>query len=217
MKQDSGTVSSWQEKSDAPGRRFLRGMRLPLVLAAPAAAALAGDLGGDAGGEWAVYALLLAALVVTRLLWRYLSLRRRQSTWRGEPRVIGTLLARPAYPLPVRREWRWLSHPAVCVALAAALTVMLYWAVILNYLQLPMYWLAALIAMVIVNLWCWKQPLWLALFVGAGVGLLSLVGWLADYLSVMGALVLMAGVVGAAVVAVATISRRIGSSSVSAE
>ncbi len=217
MKQDSGTVISWQDKSDSPGRRCLRALRLPLLLGAVAAVALAGDIGDDIGNEWAVYALLLAALGVLSLLWRYVILRRRQNIWRGEPRVIGTLLARPAYPLPVRREWRWFSHPAVCVPLAVALTVMLYWAVVMNYLQLPFHWLAALIALATINLWCWKQPMWLALFVSTGVGLFSLFGWLADFLTAVGAMALLVGLIGMAVVAIIMVGRRFGSDSVSAE
>lgn len=217
MKQDSDTVISWKEKSDSPGRRCLRALRFPLLLGAAAAVVLAGDIGDDITREWAVYALMLAVLGVLSLLWGYVGLRRRQRAWRGEPRVIGTLLARPAYPLPVKREWRWLSHPVVCIPLAMALTAMLYWAAVVNYLQLPFHWLAALIALAIVNLWCWEQPLWLALFVSVGVGLFSLFGWLADYLGAAGAIALLIGVLALGVVAIAMFSRRFGSGPVSTE
>lgn len=210
MKQERDTGKAWQDESDSPRRHLRRRLRGPLLLALAAAAAY----GVGVSAEGSRYALLLAAFGALCLLWRYVALRRRQRLWRGEPLIIRSVLAGPVCGVPVVREWHWASHPAVCVPLAIALTAMLYWVLVLNRLQLPYYWLLALALLLIASLWCWRHPLLLMLVVSIGVGVLSLFGWLAERLSVIGAIGVMLGVLTLVTAGIAGISKHMDKNSV---
>jgi hypothetical protein len=85
-------------------------------------------------------------------------------------------------------EWRWASSLLVRVPLAIGLIVALYWAIVLNALQLPAPWLFAVALLALLNLWCWSEPLLLVVIVVPGVLLLALIGWLIETLSLAGAI-----------------------------
>lgn len=205
MKQGRDTGNAGQDDSDWPTRRWLRRLAW---LALPAAVVAAGHA-LDMTGEPTQVALLLAASVVLAWLWRVLARRRRRRLWHAEPRIIRSVLQRPASRVPAEREWRWASHPAVCAPLALALAGMLYWVAVLHLMQLPFYWLLALALLLIANLWCWPQPWLLVPIVVAGVGVLSLSGWLVVQLSPAGAIVAMLGLAALGYAGVARFAQRI--------
>ena len=97
-------------------------------------------------------------------------------------------LPNPVSRIPVELEWRWASSLLVRVPLAIGLIVALYWAIVLNALQLPAPWLFAVALLALLNLWCWSEPLLLVVIVVPGVLLLALVGWLIETLSLAGAI-----------------------------
>ncbi len=205
MKQRRDTGNAWQDESDLPSRR--RWQRLAW-LALLAVAVSVGYLLG-LHRQPAQLVLLLAFGVLAGWLWRAIARRRRRRLWHDEPRIIRSVLQRPVRRVPEERDWRLASHPAVCTPLALALAGMLYWAAVLNHMQLPVSWLLALALLLIVNLWCWPQPGLLALIVSVSVGALWLFGWLASHVSLAGAIALMLGVIALGSAGVAGFVQRI--------
>ncbi len=205
MKQGRDTGNAWQDESGSPPRRWRRRLAWLALLAA---ALSAGHLLGLQHHP-AQLVLLLAGLLAAGWLWRSVARRRRRRLWHDEPRIIRSVLQRPVRRVPDEREWRLASHPAICVPLALALAGMLYWAAVLNHMQLPFYWLLALALLLIANLWCWPQPWLLVPIVVIGVGALSLFGWLASRVSLAGAVAVMLGLLALGSAGVAGFAQRI--------
>lgn len=118
-------------------------------------------------------------------------------------------LPSPVSRIPVEREWQWPSHPLVSGPLAVALVGMLYWTIVVNHLQLAIEWLLATVVLALLNLWCWREPLLLALVVITSVVLLALIGWAVEAYSLAGALAVLLTLSVAIAVAVIEIRKRI--------
>lgn len=209
MKQGRDTGNAWQDESDPPPHRWRRRLAWLVLLAAVVAAGYVSGLLIDP----AQLMLLSIGLVGVGWLWRVIARRRRRRLWHDAPQVVRSVLQRPVRPVPVEREWRFASHPAFCVPLALSLAGMLYWAAVLNRMQLPFYWLLALALLLIANLWCWRQPWLLVLIVSVCVGMLSLFGWLAAKVSVAVAIVVMLAFLAIGAAGIARIAQRINRNS----
>ncbi len=204
MKQGSGIDKAWQDDSDTPRRRWLRRLRWPLGLGMAAAAGWFSGLVADE----AELAVLLVACAVLVLLWRRWSGRRAERRWRRDAVLFEPPLPRPVSSIDDEREWHWPAHPLIRMPLAVALTGLLYWALVLNQLQLPALWLVAVAVVALFTLWCWGEPLLLVLFVAAGVALLALLRWLSDVLTVAGTVGVLIGLLAAGAIAVSEIRKR---------
>lgn len=205
MGQGRSTDSNWQDDSDSRTRRWLRRLRWPLGLAAVAAA---GGVTGIAQ-DWLDFAGMLGSATVLALAWRSWSARRGQRRWRRDSVLVMPALPSPVSRIPVEREWQWPSHPLVSGPLAVALVGMLYWTIVVNHLQLPIEWLLATVVLALLNLWCWHEPLLLALVVIISVVLLALIGWALEAYSLAGALAVLLLLSVATAVAVIEIRKRI--------
>ncbi len=205
MGQGRSTDSDWQDGSDSRTRRWLRRLRWPLGLASVVA------VGGITGiaQEWSHFAGLLGGTTVLALGWRSWSARRGQRRWRHDSLLVMPELPSPVSRIPVEREWQWPSHPLVSGPLAIALVGMLYWTLVVNHLQLPIEWLLATVLLALLNLWCWREPLLLALGVVASVALLALIGWAVETFSLVGALAVLLAVLAVVATAVFEIRKRI--------
>ena len=206
MKLGSGIDHRWQDKdADSPFRRWRRRLRLPTLLTV---LALLAHATGLARG-WVELTGLLFPVGLALVLWQSWSVRRGQRRWRRDSVLVMPELPSPVSRIPVEREWRWPSHPLVQAPLAMALIGMLYWAIVLNHLQLPVEWLLATVLLALVNLWCWREPLLLVLIVVLSVAILALLGWAVETFSVIGAMVMLAGLSAVVAIAVAEIRKRI--------
>ena len=183
MKQERGIEGDWQDDSDSPRRRWTRRLRWTgglIVLSA------LGYLTGIAR-SWPQLLLLLIVVSSVVMLVRLWLARRGQRRWRRDSALVVPSLPSPVSRIPVEREWLWTSSPVVRAPLAIALIAALYWAIVLNELQLPAHQLFVVALLAFVNLWCWHEPLLLVLIVIPGVIVLALLGWLVDTFSLMGA------------------------------
>jgi len=205
MKQGRDIEGDWQQDAETPRQRWLRRLRW---LAALGALAALGRLSGLAGNWFAMLALLVSVSLVAVMvqLW---SARRGQRRWRRDSALVVPSLPNPVSRIPVEREWLWPSSLLVRVPLAVALIVALYWAIVINELQLPGYSLFAVALLAFVNLWCWHEPLLLVLIVIPGVLLLAVLGWLVDTFSLAGALGVLLGLSVIVAIAVAEIRKRL--------
>ena len=204
MKQERGIDGDWQDDTDTPRRRWMRRLRRTTGLLAVAAL---GYWTGLATGWLQMLALLLAAVIVG-WVWQSWSARRGQRRWRHDSALVVPSLPSPVSRIHVEREWRWPSSPLVRAPLAIALIGALYWAIVLNELQLPAEVLFAVVLLALVNLWCWHEPLLLVLIVIPGVLVLALLGWLVDTFTVAGAIGVMLGLSLVIAITVAEIRKR---------
>ena len=198
MRQRRVDDTNWQGDSESPGRRRLRRFLNSVVLIAIAVIAyITGFV-----RNWVEIGLLTLAIVVAMTLWRRWNEQSGVRRWRRDSDMVVPSLPNPVSRIPVELEWRWASSLLVRVPLAIGLIVALYWAIVLNALQLPAPWLFAVALLALLNLWCWSEPLLLVVIVVPGVLLLALVGWLIDTLSLAGAIGVL--IVLAVLVAIST-------------
>ena len=205
MKQERDIEGDWQDDADTPRRRWLRRLRW---LAGLSVLATLGHLSGLAG-TWLTMLALLATVSLVVVLLQLLSARRGQRRWRRDSALVVPSLPNPVSRIPVEREWLWPSSLLVRVPLGVALIVALYWAIVINELQLPAYALFAVALLAFVNLWCWHEPLLLVLIVIPGVLLLAVLGWLVDTFSLAGALGVLLGLSVIVAIMVAEIRKRL--------
>lgn len=187
MKDGHPIRSDWQDDSDAPSRRWLRGLRWLAGLMAVAALAYLSGLADD----WRALLVLLGTFGLTAMLWRAWSARRGKRRWRRDSSLVVPSLPMPVSRISAEREWSWPSKPLVRAPMAIALVIALYWAIVMNQLQLPPPQLFAVVLLALVNLWCWHDPLLLVLIVIPCVMLLALMGWLVASFSLIGAIGLL--------------------------
>lgn len=204
MKQRSGIDQAWQDDSDTPRRRWLRRLRWLLGSGLVAALAWVAGLARDPID----LAALLAVCIVPAFLWQRWRIRLAERRWRRDAILFEPPLPKPVSRIDDEREWRWPAHPLVRIPLAIGSTGLLYWALVLHQLQLPALWLVAIAVVVLLSLWCWREPVVLVLMMAAGVALLALLRWLSDLLTVAGAIGVLFAVLAAAVVAFAEIRKR---------
>jgi len=189
MKQERGIEGDWKDDSDTPRRRWGRRLRRLVGLAVVAELAYLTGL----VRSWSAMAVLLIAVVCVVMLGRLWIARRGQRRWRRDSALVVPSLPIPVSRIPVEREWLWTSSPLVRTPLAIALIAALYWAIVLNELQLPALELFAVALLAFVNLWCWHEPLLLVLIVIPGVTVLALLGWLIETFSLAGAIGILIG------------------------
>ncbi len=197
MKQHRGIDLAWQDEPDAPRRRWLRRLRWPFGLGVLAA------LGWFSGlaRSWPDFVLLLGSVSLVVLLVQARIERRQQRRWRSDSRLFEPPLPKPISSVPVEQEWRWPSHPLVSIPLAITMIAALYWVLVEHHMQVAGGWLLAILVLALVNLWSWRQPLLWAAIVTVGVALSALVRWLAEWLTVPGALLLLCAAAAAVVYA----------------
>lgn len=184
MRQQHVDDNNWKGDSESPGRRRLRRFLNAVALIAIAATAYVTGVVRN----WVEIGLLALAIVCVVALWRRWNDQSAVRRWRRDSDMVVPSLPNPVSRIPVELEWRWASSLLVRVPLAIGLIVALYWAIVLNALQLPAPWLFAVALLALLNLWCWSEPLLLVVIVVPGVLLLALVGWLIDTLSLAGAI-----------------------------
>lgn len=204
MKQGRDIEGDWKDDEDSPRRRWARRLRWAVGLAA---VLVLGQITGITG-DWLQMLALLILVVVGVLLARVWSARRGQRRWRRDSALVVPSLPNPVSRIPVEREWRWPSSPLVRVPLAAALIAALYWAIVLNELQLPAHLLFAVALLAFVNLWCWHEPLLLVAIVVPGVALLAVLGWLIEVFSIAGAVGVLLGLSVVVAITVAEFRKR---------
>ena len=204
MKQGRDIEGDWNDDEDTPRRRWLRRLRWPAGLATVAALANLTGLAGD----WLELLVLLVLVSTLALLLRAWAVRRGQRRWRRDSALVVPSLPTPVSRIPAEREWLWPSSPLVRAPLAIALIVALYWAIVLNGLQLPAHLLFAVALLAFVNLWCWHEPLLLVLIVVPGVALLALLGWLVEVFSLAGAVGVLLGMSVVVAITVAEFRKR---------
>ena len=198
MRQQHVDDNNWQGDSESPGRRRLRRFLNAVALIAIATTAYITGVVRN----WVEIGLLTLAIVSVVALWRRWNEQSGVRRWRRDSDMVVPSLPNPVSRIPVELEWRWASSLLVRVPLAIGLIVALYWAIVLNALQLPAPWLFAVALLALLNLWCWSEPLLLVVIVVPGVLLLALVGWLIDTLSLAGAIGVL--IVLAVLVAIST-------------
>ena len=198
MRQQHVDDNNWQGDSESPGRRRLRRFLNAVALIAIATTAYITGVVRN----WVEIGLLTVAIVSAVALWRRWNEQSSVRRWRRDSDMVVPSLPNPVSRIPVAMEWRWASSLLVRVPLAIGLIVALYWAIVLNALQLPAPWLFAVALLALLNLWCWSEPLLLVVIVVPGVLLLALVGWLIDTLSLAGAIGVL--IVLAVLVAIST-------------
>lgn len=184
MRQQHGDDNNWQGDSESPGRRRLRRFLNAVALIAIATTAYITGVVRN----WVEIGLLTLTIVSVVALWRRWNEQSGVRRWRRDSDMVVPSLPNPVSRIPVELEWRWASSLLVRVPLAIGLIVALYWAIVLNALQLPAPWLFAVALLALLNLWCWSEPLLLVVIVVPGVLLLALIGWLIDTLSLAGAI-----------------------------
>ena len=184
MRQQHVDDNNWKGDSESPGRRRLRRFLNAVALIAIATTAYITGVVRN----WVEIGLLTLAIVSVVALWRRWNEQSGVRRWRRDSDMVVPSLPNPVSRIPVELEWRWASSLLVRVPLAIGLIVALYWAIVLNALQLPAPWLFAVALLALLNLWCWSEPLLLVVIVVPGVLLLALVGWLIETLSLAGAI-----------------------------
>lgn len=184
MRQQHVDDNNWKGDSESPGRRRLRRFLNAVALIAIATTAYITGVVRN----WVEIGLLTLAIVSVVALWRRWNEQSGVRRWRRDSDMVVPSLPNPVSHIPVELEWRWASSLLVRVPLAIGLIVALYWAIVLNALQLPAPWLFAVALLALLNLWCWSEPLLLVVIVVPGVLLLALVGWLIETLSLAGAI-----------------------------
>jgi hypothetical protein len=184
MTQRRGEETNWEGNSESPGRRRLR--RFFSVCALITIAVISYITG--LVRNWVEIGVLTLGIVALVTVWRRWQEQRGQRRWRRDSALVVPSLPNPVSHIPVELEWRWAASPLIRAPLAVALIAALYWAIVLNALQLPAHWLFAVALLALLNLWCWSEPLMLVLIVVPGVLLLAVVGWLVDNLSLAGAI-----------------------------
>jgi hypothetical protein len=184
MTQQRGEETNWEGNSESPGRRRLRRIFSACALITIAVIAYITGLVRN----WVEIGVLTLGIVVLTTLWRRWREQRGQRRWRRDSALVVPSLPNPVSHIPVALEWRWAASPLIRAPLATALIAALYWAIVLNALQLPAHWLFAVALLALLNLWCWSEPLMLVLIVVPGVLLLALIGWLVDTFSLAGAI-----------------------------
>ncbi|MFM7657075.1 MAG: hypothetical protein ACKO5Z_00575 [Burkholderiaceae bacterium] len=204
MKQRRVDENNWQGESESPGRRRLRRLLNTIALIAIATTAYITGVVRN----WVEIGLLTLGIVVLVTLWRHWSEKRGLRRWRRDGDLVVPSLPTPVSRIPVELEWRWASSLFLRVPLALGLIAALYWAIVLNALQLPAHWLFAVALLAILNLWCWSEPLLLVLIVVPGVLLLALIGWLIEMFSLAGAIGVLIVLAVILAIAVAEIRKR---------
>ena len=198
MRQQHVDDNNWQGDTESPGQRRLRRfLNAAALIAISTTAYITGVV-----RNWVEIGLLTVAIVSAVALWRRWNEQRSVRRWRRDSDMVVPSLPNPVSRIPVAMEWRWASSLLVRGPLAIGLIVALYWAIVLNALQLPAPWLFAVALLALLNLWCWSEPLLLVVIVVPGVLLLALVGWLIDTLSLAGAIGVL--IVLAVLVAIST-------------
>ncbi len=196
MKQGSGIgMMSGTGEEDARSRRLrrLRWIVILLVIVGMGYGARRVGLVTALIEVW----LIIASLLVLIIVWTRWSDYRRQRRWRRDGILFEPQLPRPISSIPEEYEWQLPSDPLIRVPLAVALMALLYWVLVVHGMQLPGSWLVGTVILTLANLWVWREPLLLVLIVGVGVGLLALIRWVVQNLSLMGAVVLLLIIVAA--------------------
>jgi hypothetical protein len=204
MKQRRGDENKWQGESESPGRRRLRRVLSVIALVTIAVISYLAGLVRN----WVEIGLLMFGIVALVMLWRRWSEQRGLRRWRSDSELVVPSLPNPVSRIPTQLEWQWASSPLLRVPLAIALIAALYWAIVLNALQLPAYWLFAVALLAFLNLWCWSEPLLLVVVVVPGVVLLALLGWLIETFSLAGAIGVMIALAVVAAISTAEIRKR---------
>jgi hypothetical protein len=204
MKQRRGDENKWQGESESPGRPRLRRVLNAIALVTIAVISYLTGLVRN----WVEIGLLIFGIVALVMLWRRWSEQRGLRRWRSDSELVVPSLPNPVSRIPTQLEWHWASSPLLRVPLAIALIAALYWAIVLNALQLPAYWLFAVALLAFLNLWCWSEPLLLVVVVVPGVVLLALLGWLIETFSLAGAIGVMIALAVVAAISTAEIRKR---------
>ncbi|MGB4345947.1 MAG: hypothetical protein WBJ21_06080 [Burkholderiaceae bacterium] len=169
---------------DAPGwrARFARPLRWFNFVTLIAVIVLACTIDvpgiGVRAGLWMLAVFLLIPLL---LAWR--TGRRRRHSWRSDAILFEPPMHRPVSSLEEVQEWALPSHPLIRYPLSFLLIAMIYWALVVHQMKLPGSWLLSLVLLALVCLWCWREPLVLALIVFVGVLVVSVLGWIMQNLS----------------------------------
>lgn len=196
MKQGSGIgMMSGTGEEDARSRRLrrLRWIVILLVIVGMGYGARRVGLVTALIEVW----LIIASLLVLIIAWTRWSDYQRQRRWRRDGILFEPQLPRPISSIPEEYEWQLPSDPLIRVPLAVALMALLYWVLVVHGMQLPGSWLVGTVILTLANLWIWREPLLLVLIVGVGVGILALIRWVVQNLSLMGAVVLLLIIVAA--------------------
>jgi hypothetical protein len=175
MKQQRYLDKPWQPGVPTWRKRLIRPLRWLLI-----ACALTGiGTGLYLAGLNIWLKLALAAIVpLLMLVTTLLSARRKRNSWRRDDSVFEPRLPSPVSTLYEEREWTLPSHPLIRYPMTLALIGFMHWTLVLNQMNLPGHWLVLLVLLSLACLWSWREPLLLALIVGAGVSVLALVGWI---------------------------------------
>ena len=204
MKQRRGDENKWQGESESPGRPRLRRVLNAIALVTIAVISYLTGLVRN----WVEIGLLIFGIVALVMLWRRWSEQRGLRRWRSDSELVVPSLPNPVSRIPTQLDWHWASSPLLRVPLALALIAALYWAIVLNALQLPANWLLAVALLAFLNLWCWSEPLLLVVVVVPGVVLLALLGWLIETFSLAGAIGVMIALAVVAAISTAEIRKR---------
>ncbi len=169
---------------DAPGwrARFARPLRWLNGIALIAAIMLACGIDASAFGlRLALWVLAVLLLIPLLLAWR--TGRRRRHSWRSDAILFEPPMHRPVSSLEEAQEWALPSHPLIRYPLSFLLIGLLYWVLVVHQMKLPGTWLLSLVLLTLVCLWCWREPLLLALMVFVGVIVVTVLAWILQNMS----------------------------------
>lgn len=127
---------------------------------------------------WQIALWIVAGLFAISMLLIIMKRRSIQRSWRQDDSVFEPSPGRSLSPLYAEQEWSLPSHPFIRYPLSLILIWAMYWMLVVHQMKLPGHFLVALVVLVVVSLWCWREPLLLVLMVIIGVALLSLISWM---------------------------------------
>lgn len=175
MKQQRYLDKPWQPGVPTWRKRLMRPLRWLLIACALTGIGTALYLASGLNIWWK---LTLGSIVpMLMLVTTLLTARRKRNSWRRDDSVFEPRLPSPVSALYEEREWTLPSHPLIRYPMTFVLIGFMYWTLVLNQMNLPGHWLVLLVLLSLACLWSWREPLLLALIVGAGVSVLALVGW----------------------------------------
>lgn len=176
MKQQRYFDKPWQPGVAAWRKRLIRPLRWLLLACVMAGIGTALFFATGLNIVWKLALGLPFPLLI--LLQQLLSARRKSRRWRRDDSVFEPQLPAPISALYEEREWSLPSHPLIRYPMTFALIGFMYWTLVLNQMNLPGHWLVLLVLLALACLWSWREPLLLAMMVGAGVGVLVIADWI---------------------------------------
>ncbi len=198
MKQQRYLDKPWQSGVPTWRKRLMQPLRWLLIACALTGIGTGLYLATGLHIWWKLAFIAIAPLLM--LLTSWLSARRKRNSWRRDDSVFEPRLPSPVSALYEEREWALPSRPLIRYPMTLVLIGFMYWTLVLNHMNLPGHWLVLLVLLSLACLWSWREPLLLALIIGAGVSLLTLVGWVISlplqYALAVGILVLIGVFIG---------------------